>query len=112
MIKNLRFSLFAFVLLSLFSFSAFSSEQPLWIDVRSVVEHKVDNIEGDLRVSHGDIVGELSEAYPDKNTPIKIYCRSGGRAEKAKQALIGAGYTDVENAGGINDARKQRGITK
>ncbi|NND67744.1 MAG: rhodanese-like domain-containing protein [Halioglobus sp.] len=82
----------------------------VWIDVRSSLEHKVDNIEGDTRISHTDIVSEIEKLHPDRATSIKLYCRSGGRAGKAEQALRAAGYTDVENVGGIGDARKQRGL--
>lgn len=86
--------------------------EPVWIDVRSMLEHKIDNIEGDIRISHSDIVEEVSKIYPDKNTDIRLYCRSGGRAGKAQSSLTNAGYVNVHNVGGIEDARKQRAITK
>jgi len=41
-----------------------------------------------------------------KNTPIYLYCAVGGRAEKARQSLLAAGYSNVTNAGGLEDARK------
>lgn len=82
----------------------------VWVDVRSVLEHKLDHIEGDLRVTYTEVVDELSQRYPDKSTPIRLYCRSGGRAGKALQALQSAGYEDVANVGGINDARDKRGL--
>ncbi|MEH6517966.1 MAG: rhodanese-like domain-containing protein [Halioglobus sp.] len=84
----------------------------VWIDVRSMVEHSIDNIEGDIRMSDGDVVQEVGEIYPDKNTEIRLYCRSGGRAEKAMSALRKAGYTNVSNVGGINDARNERGLVE
>ncbi|CAH1387620.1 rhodanese-like domain-containing protein [Candidatus Nitrotoga sp. M5] len=93
-------------------FSSMSYADPVWIDVRSVLENKIDNIEGDIRISHSDIVEGVSKIYPDKDTDIRLYCRSGGRAGKAMSALQNAGYTNVQNVGGINDARKLRAITK
>ena len=81
-----------------------------WIDVRSSIEHKIDSIEGDLRITHYEIVSEVQKRFPDKNADITLYCRSGGRAGIAKSALEKAGYTQIKNAGGISDARKQRGI--
>ncbi len=84
----------------------------VWIDVRSVVEHKIDHIEGDIRIAHDDIVQGVSELFPDKETGIRLYCRSGGRAGKALTALQEAGYKNVKNAGGINDAREERGISE
>lgn len=86
--------------------------ETVWIDVRSALEHKVDNIEGDTRITHTDIVPEVQTLYPDRATPIKLYCRSGGRAGKAEEALRAAGYTDVENVGGIGDARQRRGLAE
>lgn len=84
----------------------------VWIDVRSSLEHKIDNIEGDARISHSDIVPEIEKLHPQRDTPIKLYCRSGGRAGQAEEALRAAGYTDVENVGGIGDARKRRGLAE
>ena len=92
------------------TFPAFCLADTVWIDVRTQVEHAIDNIEGDLRISHSDIVPEVEMLYPDKNTEIKLYCRSGGRAEQAAKALEDAGYTHVESIGGIDDARISRGI--
>lgn len=83
---------------------------PVWIDVRSAIEHSVDSIEGDLRIAHSDVVEEVSRAFPDKDTEIQLYCRSGNRAGVAMTALQEAGYRNVSNAGGIEEARSARGI--
>lgn len=82
----------------------------VWIDVRSLPEYMIDNIQGDSRISHQQIVEGLEGKISDKSTPIRLYCRSGGRAEKALVALKNAGYTDVKNVGSIDQARKERGI--
>jgi phage shock protein E len=97
------------VLISLL-FSNFTQAETVWIDVRSTLEHQLDSIEGDLRISHSEIVPEVEALFPDKETEIKLYCRSGGRAEAAAKALESAGYTHVESVGGIDDARTIRGI--
>lgn len=86
------------------------NSEKVWIDVRSYVENTIDSIDGDIRISHDEILQEVGEIYPDKNTEIRLYCRSGGRAAIAMSALKDAGYTNVSNAGGIDDARKERGI--
>jgi phage shock protein E len=91
--------------------SSSSYADPVWIDVRSVFENRIDNIEGDIRISHSEIVAKVSEIYPDKNTEIHLYCRSGGRAGYALSSLVNAGYKNVSNAGGIDDARKARAET-
>ena len=46
---------------------------------------------------------------PDKNTEIVLYCAAGGRSGVAKMQLESMGYTHVRNAGGIEDARRERG---
>mgnify|MGYP003385026088 CR=1 FL=1 len=92
-------------------FSSLLYAEAVWIDVRSAIEHKIDNIEGDARITHSEIVEEVNTLYPDKNTEIHLYCRSGGRAGRAMLALQAQGYTNVANAGGINSAREQRGLS-
>lgn len=89
-------------------FSTQCLAETIWIDVRSELEHEIDSIEGDVRISHSDIVSEVETLFPDKDTEIKLYCRSGGRAGEAAKALKNAGYTNVESVGGIEDARKYR----
>ncbi len=83
-----------------------------WIDVRSAQEYAEDHIEGDLLIPHEEILPGVSEAFPDKTTEIHLYCRSGRRAGLAKAQLEEAGYTNVINAGGIDDARAERGLEK
>ena len=90
--------------------STLSYADPIWVDVRSSIEHTVDKIEGDTRISYGEVVQGVSKMFPDKNTEIRLYCRSGGRADKAMSALKEAGYTNVSNAGGIDDVRRERGL--
>ena len=108
MIKTLSRNM-AFLVLAL-SMTGLTYADPVWIDVRTALEHAIDSIDGDRRISHGDIVEKTSELYPDKNTEINLYCRSGNRADKAKAALNAAGYTDVTNSGSIDDARLARGL--
>lgn len=109
MVSRLILQMTLLTLLSLSGFTALAED--LWIDVRSYPEHTVDNIAGDIRIGHADIVEQVSMRFPDKGTPIKLYCRSGGRAGKAMQALQQAGYDNVENIGSIDDARKNRALT-
>ena len=90
-------------------FTAFAeSDEPVYIDVRTWLEHKVDHIDGDQRIHVSDIVAGVTDAYPDKETPIALYCRSGIRSETAMEKLKAAGYLNVSNLGGIDDAREAR----
>ncbi len=93
-------------------FSVLSTADTVWIDVRSALEHKIDNIAGDARISHSEIVQEIHTLFPDKTTAISLYCRSGGRAGKAMLELNAAGYHNVSNMGSIERARKIRGLIK
>jgi len=104
----------AWVLLVLLSMmhGALAQPEAVWIDVRSPVEHALDSIAGDARISGDDIVEEVEARYPDRATEIHLYCGSGRRAGAAAQALQQAGYTNVSNAGGIDDARKARGLAQ
>lgn len=92
--------------------SQLSYADTVWIDVRSSVEHSLNNIEGDVHIAYADIAEEVTKLYPNKTTEIHLYCQSGGRAGKAKASLEDAGYTNVVNAGGIGYARTERGIDK
>ena len=103
--KSIKFTLM-FVLSLLFNLNAYA--EPVWIDVRSYIENKIDNIDGDIRISQSDIVDEVSKLYPDKNTDIRLYCRRGVRAENALSALHEAGYNNVINVGSIDQARELR----
>lgn len=44
----------------------------------------------------------LAHEQLNKNEPVLIYCRSGGRAIMAEKILTRLGFTDVMNIGGIH----------
>jgi len=110
--KKLATVLSLTILCSSLLMSHLSIAAPVWIDVRSALEHTEDNIKGDIRITHTQVIPRVSQLFPDKNTEIILYCRSGIRADMALKALNKEGYTNVSNAGGIQDARKQRSITQ
>ena len=88
--------------------SAETATEVVWVDVRSWAENKIDSIEGDPNFPHRDIVKHVREQYPDKTTPIRLYCAIGGRAQNALGLLTEAGYINVQNAGGIDQVRSIR----
>lgn len=98
----------ALVIFAAFSQLARSDDQAVYIDVRTWLEYKVDHIDGDIRIHVSDIVDGVTAQYPDKETPIKLYCERGVRAEAALQKLKAAGYLNVENVGGIDEVRELR----
>ena len=81
--------------------------QTVWIDVRSLDEYNEDHIENTEHIPHTEIAAQISDLDLNKDTPIKLFCRSGVRAGLALTALEDLGYTNVENVGGIADARER-----
>ena len=78
--------------------------KPVLIDVRTPQEYAEGHLEGAMLMPH-DRIGEAVEArFPDKNTPILLYCRSGGRSEMARKTLVSRNYTRIENLGGMQAA--------
>lgn len=104
---NSTFLVLLTTILCLGSVSALASEA-IWIDVRTQEEWNVDHIEGLPLLPHGTIATEIAKLNLDKDAPIKLYCRSGNRAGIAKQTLEELGYSNVENVGTIDDARRAR----
>ena len=77
----------------------------VWIDVRSLDEYNEDHISNTEHIPHLEIAAQISDLDLDKDTSIKLFCRSGVRAGLAQTVLHDLGYTNVENVGGIADAR-------
>lgn len=69
------------------------------IDVRTPDEHRTGHKPGSINIPLAAI---RSFCVPEKNTPIRVYCKSGGRASQAKEILESMGYTDVTNIGGFD----------
>lgn len=75
------------------------------IDVRSADEYASGHLRGAVNIPHDRITEEIGSVAADKSTPVILYCRSGRRAETALNALKAAGYENVSNYGGLEDAR-------
>ena len=71
------------------------------IDVRSRDEYERAHIVGTLNVPL-DQLDQVRTLVPDTNTPIYVFCLSGGRSGHALKELERMGYVDVVNAGGMN----------
>ncbi|HMS31695.1 MAG TPA: rhodanese-like domain-containing protein [Candidatus Saccharibacteria bacterium] len=69
------------------------------IDVRNPEEFNQGHYKGAINFDLNLMMqGELPNL--PKDAKIEVYCRSGGRAEAAKQILNSAGFNDAENIGG------------
>ncbi len=74
----------------------------LVVDVRTPQEFSGRHYPGALNIPVDQVQARLSE-FGDKNSPIVVYCQSGGRSGMAKQILEAAGFTKVTNGGGVAD---------
>lgn len=75
----------------------------VWIDVRTGREFQSGHLAGALNIPYEQLPGEIARISPDKNAPVHLYCRSGRRAEIARQQLLEMGYTQVINHGSYRD---------
>ena len=83
------------------------SDEPLVIDVRSLEEVKTGIIQDAIHIEWTQIDEEINNIGITKDQPIYLYCRSGNRSGKAAVILEKIGFTNVINAGGIDEAAKK-----
>ncbi|MDF7801902.1 rhodanese-like domain-containing protein [Pontiellaceae bacterium B1224] len=81
----------------------------LLIDARGPQEFAGGHIEKAVNIPHNIIAHKIGEHAADKYRPIVIYCHSGARSAMAVHALKKAGYTQVENGGGIHKLSRKLG---
>lgn len=83
------------------------------LDVRTQEEYLEAHIPGSLNIPLDELQSAANE-IPAKNTPVFVYCLSGGRSRRAEQVLRNMGYTDLTNIGGIHNynGRTERGAAK
>ena len=79
------------------------------IDVRSPAEYAEAHADGAVNIPVEIVAEKSSEITRDHDAEIYVYCRSGRRAETAKQVLESMGYTNVQNRGGYEQL-KQSGM--
>ena len=105
-IQNLNlFKIYA--LATLLLSSIVFSDEPLIVDVRSLEEVKTGIIQDAIHIEWTQIDEEINNIDITKDKPIYLYCRSGNRSGKAAVMLERIGFTNVINAGGIDEAAKK-----
>lgn len=73
------------------------------IDVRTPAEFASGHLDGAVNLDWTGGVLEQHTAELDHDTPILVYCASGGRSAAAAKALQGAGFRNVSDLdGGIS----------
>lgn len=104
------FSLFAGLFLPLCGCAAEKitlPENAVLIDVRTPAEFAAGSIDGAISIPLDEIESKITSAVPQKETPVYLFCRSGRRSGVAAAILQRAGYTNVVNLGGKNEAAEK-----
>ena len=73
------------------------------LDVRTPDEFADKHIPDAINIPNETIGTENIPELPDKDQLILVYCRSGNRSKQASDKLVGLGYTNIVEFGGIND---------
>ena len=73
------------------------------LDVRTTEEFADKHIPDAINIPNETIGTEDIPELPDKDQLILVYCRSGNRSKQASDTLVGLGYTNIVEFGGIND---------
>ncbi len=77
----------------------------LIIDVRTPREFDEGHVSGAVNIPYDTIDRVIHQTEPDTRRDIVLYCRSGRRSALAAQALARVGYTNVVDAGSLENAR-------
>ena len=70
------------------------------LDVRTPQEYREGHIPGSSNVPLQQL-DKISAVTENKDTPMFVYCYSGGRSHQAASMLQYMGYSNVQNIGGI-----------
>ena len=77
-------------------------EGAVLIDVRTRQEFLEGHLDGAILIPYYEIEYKIKGVVPDKNKTIIVYCKNGGRSQKAYSFLKKLGYSDIYNLkGGI-----------
>jgi rhodanese-related sulfurtransferase len=77
---------------------------PVLIDVREEYEYEISRLGGSVHVSRGVLEMVIEHDYPDRATPMLVYCARGERSALAAAALGELGYTSVASIeGGLHE---------
>jgi phage shock protein E len=72
------------------------------VDVRSPAEFKDGSYPGAINIPLMLLPVRMKELEP-RDKPIVLFCASGARSGQGARLLKQAGFTDVTNAGGLDD---------
>lgn len=73
------------------------------VDVRTLQEYEEGHVPGAINIPNEEIMDTEPELLNDKDATLLVYCRSGRRSKDASDKLVGMGYKNVYDFGGIID---------
>lgn len=76
-------------------------DQVRLIDVRTPAEFSRGHLEGAHSLPLDQVASQARAQFPDLEAPLVVYCQSGMRSAMARKTLLGLGYRQVFNGGGI-----------
>ncbi len=89
--------------------SLMASQPGIILDVRTEAEVAEGYIEGaqNIDITKGEFIKNASSI--DKDKPVYVYCKMGGRSANASEKLAKSGYTKIYNMMGGFEAWKAAG---
>lgn len=80
------------------------------IDVREEHEHDMVRLGGSVHVARGSLEMVVEHDYPDRDTPMILYCAAGDRSALAAATLQEMGYRNVSSLRGGLHAWRDAGF--
>lgn len=77
------------------------------IDVRTPEEYAAGHLESAVNIEYQQIESRITQVGVRKNDEVILYCHSGRRAGIARETLLRLGYANVQNYGGMEEARQR-----
>lgn len=77
------------------------NEDVIILDVRTLEEYNHEYIKGAMLIPLSQLDRMADSKLENKNKKILIYCRIGNRSKTAANLLIGKGYSNIYDFGGI-----------
>lgn len=87
-----------------------AKESRMIIDVRTPAEFAGGHLDGavNIDIQSSDFASQIDGL--DRNGSYVVYCRSGNRSGMAMAQMLDMGFTDVSNAGSVEEASASLGI--
>lgn len=105
--RRIIFAALAVILIGLAGLTfAGDAVKPVVIDVRTQAEWDAGHLDGAILIPYDQITDRIGAVVKDKSQTIYVHCRTGRRAQVAKETLERLGYTNVVNLGTLEEAAK------